>query len=54
MPTQTDHPLTPREAFRCTGEQLDASVQFAEERGLENQSLQFVVAEWSRSRSEPG
>jgi hypothetical protein len=37
-----------REAFGCTGEQLDALVQFARERGLEDQPFQLVVLEWSR------
>ncbi|GAB5095123.1 MULTISPECIES: hypothetical protein [unclassified Caballeronia] len=37
-----------RQAFRCTGQQLDAIVRFAEERKLDNLPLQFVVAEYSR------
>jgi hypothetical protein len=39
---------TAREVFGCTGEQLDAIVQFAEARGLEDQSFQLVVLEWRR------
>jgi hypothetical protein len=37
-----------REVFGCTGEQLDAIVQFAEARGLEDQPFQLVVLEWRR------
>jgi hypothetical protein len=40
---------TAREVFGCTGEQLDAIVQFAEARGLEDQSFQLVVLEWAES-----
>jgi hypothetical protein len=50
MLTQTDCPSSTREGFRCTGEQLDAIVRFAEERGLEHQPLHFVVAQWRRSQ----
>jgi hypothetical protein len=48
MPIQTDCPPSTREAFRCTGQQFDAIVRFAEERGLEHQPLEFVVALWCR------
>lgn len=34
-----------REAFRCSGQQLEAIMRFAMERKLEQQTLQFVVAE---------
>jgi hypothetical protein len=37
-----------REAFRCTGRELDAIVRFAEERKLEQRTLQYVVAEYCR------
>jgi hypothetical protein len=48
MPTQTNSTSSTREGFRCTGAQLDAIVRFAEERGIEHQPLQFVVAQWCR------
>jgi hypothetical protein len=48
MSTQAVFPLSPRETFLCTGKQLDAIIQFAEERGLEDQPLHFVVDEWKR------
>jgi hypothetical protein len=41
-----------REAFRCTGAQLDAIVRFAEERKFEQRTLQFVVAEYCRSQAK--
>jgi len=47
MPTKTVS-ASSREAFRCSGEQLDAIVQFAEARGLEDQSFQLVALEWRR------
>ncbi len=50
MPMQTDCPSSTREAFRCTGKQLDDIVRFAEERGLEHQTLHDVVAQWTRSQ----
>ncbi|WP_321801250.1 hypothetical protein [Caballeronia sp. J97] len=37
-----------REAFRCTGAQLDAILRFAEERKLDHQPLHIVVAEYWR------
>ena len=37
-----------REAFRCSGQQLDAILRFAEERNLEHQPLHVVVAEFWR------
>jgi hypothetical protein len=47
MPTKTAS-ASSREAFRCSGEQLDAIVQFAEERRLEDQPFRVVVHEWRR------
>ena len=37
-----------REAFRCSGQQLDAILRFAEERNLEHEPLHVVVAEFRR------
>lgn len=49
MITHKKNQLAPRrEAFRCTGQQLDAIMRFAEERKLEQRPLQWVVAEYCR------
>jgi hypothetical protein len=37
-----------RESFKCSGDQLDAMLQFAQERGLEEQPFSSVVLEWGR------
>lgn len=47
MPTRTAS-LALREAFRCSGQQLDAILQFAQEQGLEEQPFWSVVLEWCR------
>jgi hypothetical protein len=47
MPTQ-NAPLPLRESFKCSGDQLDAMLQFAQERGLEEQPFWSVVLEWGR------
>jgi len=41
-----------REAFRCSGPQLDAIMRFAEERKLDEQPLQWVVAQYCRARAK--
>ncbi|SAK47852.1 hypothetical protein [Caballeronia ptereochthonis] len=41
-----------RQAFRCTGQQLDAILRFAEERGLDHQPLHWVVAEFWRYHAQ--
>ncbi|SAL66053.1 hypothetical protein AWB71_03910 [Caballeronia peredens] len=43
-----DQTATRRQAFRCTGQQLDAILRFAEERKLDQQPLHLVVAEFWR------
>jgi hypothetical protein len=49
MTTHKKNPLAPRRtAFRCTGQQLDAILRFAEERKLDHEPLHIVVAEFSR------
>ena len=45
-----NHTTPRREAFRCTGQQLDAILRFAEKRKLDHQPLHLVVAEFWRSR----
>jgi hypothetical protein len=53
MTTQNNkHGGTRRQAFRCSGQQLDAILRFAEERKLDHRTLQFVVAEYCRYRSK--
>jgi hypothetical protein len=47
MPTQ-NAPLPLRESFQCSGDQLDAMLQFAQQRGLEEQPFSSVVLEWGR------
>jgi hypothetical protein len=47
MPTR-NAPLPLRESFKCSGDQLDAMLQFAQERGLEEQPFSSVVLEWGR------
>ncbi|MDR5740573.1 MULTISPECIES: hypothetical protein [unclassified Caballeronia] len=39
-------PSMRREVFRCSGEQLDAILRFAEERRLDERPLQWVVAQY--------
>jgi hypothetical protein len=49
MNTHKKNPTAPRrQAFRCTGQQLDAIMRFAEERRLDHQPLHVVVAEFWR------
>ncbi|CAL8476009.1 MULTISPECIES: hypothetical protein [Caballeronia] len=49
MTTHKKNQTAPRrEAFRCTGAQLDALLRFAEERKLDDQPLHIVVAEYWR------
>jgi hypothetical protein len=49
MITHKKNQTTPRrEAFRCTGQQLDDIMRFATERKLDQHTLQFVVAEYCR------
>jgi hypothetical protein len=53
MTTQNiTHGSKRRQAFRCSGQQFDAIVRFAEERKLDQRTLQFVVAEYCRYRSK--
>jgi hypothetical protein len=53
MTTQKKNHTAPRrEAFRCTGPQLDAIMRFAEERKLDQRTLQFVVAEYCRCHAK--
>ncbi|MFL9965845.1 hypothetical protein PQR02_33480 [Paraburkholderia sediminicola] len=47
MPTPNT-PLALRETFRCSGDQFDAMLQFAQERGLEEQPFWSVILEWGR------
>ncbi|WP_244849374.1 hypothetical protein [Caballeronia sp. SL2Y3] len=44
------HSVPRREAFRCSGQQLDAIMRFAEERKLDERPLQWVVAQYCRAR----
>ena len=37
-----------REVFRCTGQQLDAMLQFAEKRSYEDEPLHWVVEQYLR------
>ncbi|GGD62574.1 MULTISPECIES: hypothetical protein [Caballeronia] len=41
-----------RQAFRCSGQQLDAIMRFAEERKFDEQPLQWVVAQYCRSQAK--
>ena len=47
MPTRTAS-LALREAFRFSGDQLDAILQFAQDRGMEDQPFRSVILEWGR------
>ncbi|WP_244816301.1 hypothetical protein [Caballeronia sp. Lep1P3] len=47
-----NHSVPRRQAFRCSGQQLDAIMRFAEERKLDEQPLQWVVAQYCRSRAK--
>lgn len=40
-----------RDAFRCTGPELDAIMRFAEERKIDHLPLHIVVAEYWRHRA---
>jgi len=47
MNTPNDEsPSLRREVFRCTGQQLDAILRFAEQRRFEERPLQWVVAQY--------
>ena len=49
MTTHKKNQTAPRRTgFRCTGQQLDAILRFAEERKLEHEPLHIVVAEFWR------
>jgi hypothetical protein len=50
--TSTQNATQPlkREKFSCTAEQFDSIVAFAESNGLLQESLRFVVLEYTRSR----
>jgi hypothetical protein len=53
MTTHKKNQAAPRrEAFRCSGQQLDAIMRFAEERKLDNRTLQFVVAEYCKCQAK--
>jgi hypothetical protein len=54
MKTPNDEsPSLRREALRCTGQQLDAILRFAEQRCFEERPLQWVVAQYLLSPAGP-
>ncbi|MDR5880453.1 hypothetical protein [Caballeronia sp. LZ032] len=48
MKTQKDSRSSSREVFGCSGQQLDAIMQFAEKRCYDERPLHWVVAQYFR------